>query len=135
MMEQKENITTEVTSVALEEEKTGNRISLPNEEEIANRALSSFILNRKKFSEVFSTLSARGKTRVMNAVLELPTEGLPVYLKDDNEKSAFLVGQRLISDRFILTQYHITQELRKRKQKQDVEENQKEAIDNSSSES
>lgn len=114
---QKEQIMTEVTSVAKEVERTGENIQTLSSDDLANRAASSFISNRKKFNTLFTNLSSRGKTRVMNSVLDLPTDGIPVLLKDETEKLAFAVGQRMIADRFILTQYHINEEIKAAREK------------------
>ena len=113
----KEKPTTEVTSVAKEEERTGTHMPIMSADDLANRAVTSFIRNRRDFNNLFSNLSARGKTRVMNAVLDLPTEGIPVLLKDEKEKLAFAIGQRMIADRFIMTQHHINEEIKAAREK------------------
>lgn len=105
-----DEIKTEVTSIANEEAKTGTKIETPSAEKLLSLASSSFLKNRRSFNTLFSELSARGKTRVMNAVLDLPTDGVPVLLKDEKEKGAFGIGQRVIADRFIITYYHILSE-------------------------
>lgn len=106
---------TEVTSVAQEEEKSGVKIETPDAETLAARASMAFFQNRRDFMEQFKVLSARAKTRVINAVLDLPTDGVPVYLKNDVEKKAFDIGQRVIADRFIITQHHIVKEVKKQR--------------------
>lgn len=103
-------VLTEVTSIAKEEEKTGKKIELPSFEELASRASTSFVTNKAKLAHVFKNLSGRGKERVMSAIMDLPTEGIPVFIKKDEEKLAFALGQRMISDRFVIMQYHIKQE-------------------------
>lgn len=108
-------LTTEVTSVAQEELKTGVKIQTPNADDLARKAGISFIRSRKAFNEVFSGLSARGKTRVMNAVLDLPTDGVPVFLRGEQEKLGFALGQRVITDRFVITQHHIVQEVKRQR--------------------
>jgi len=105
--------TTEVTSIAKEEARTGQEVKMPSVEELVSRAQMSFIINRKKFGDVFAKLSARGKNRVMSAVLDLPMDGLPVYLKGDVEKLGFALGQRILSDRFLITQHHINEEVKR----------------------
>lgn len=105
--------TTEVTSIAKEEARTGQEVKVPSVEELVSKAQMSFIINRKKFGDVFAKLSARGKNRVMSAVLDLPMDGLPVYLKGDIEKLGFALGQRIISDRFLITQHHINEEVKR----------------------
>lgn len=112
---EKEPLKTEVTSIAEEEAKTGQKIPVPSEDDLVARASASFTRNRQIFNELFAELSAKAKVRVMNSVLDLPTDGLPVYLKSDTEKKAFAIGQRVVSDRFIITQYHITKQVREQK--------------------
>jgi len=105
-----EPVLTEVTSIAQEEDRTGQKIELPSFEEMAKRASNSFITNKVRLAQLFKGLSKRGKDRVMAAIMDLPTSGIPVFLKEEEEKLAFAIGQRLISDRFVLMQYHIKQE-------------------------
>ena len=106
-------VLTETTSVAQQEELTGQKMNVPSADELVKRASSAFIRNKKMFTNAFAKLSARSKTRVMNAVLDLPVDGVPVYLKTEEEKIAFAVGQRCISDRFIITQHYINEEVSK----------------------
>jgi len=101
---------TEVTSIQKEEEKTGQKINVPSAEELVSRAGGSFITNKKYLAELFPKLSSRAKNRVLLAILDLPTDGIPVNLKEDEEKLCFALGQRVISDRFILTQHYINEE-------------------------
>lgn len=124
----KSELKTEVTSIAQEEQKTGQKIQVPNEDDLAAKASASFIRNKKRFNELFAPLSARAKNRVMNSVLDLPTDGLPVYLKTEEEKKAFAVGQRVVSDRFIITQYHIVKQVREHKESIAKAKEQKESV-------
>ena len=117
----KEELKTEVTSVAQEELRTGIKIDVPSAEELVARASSAFIRNRQAFNNEFAQLSARGKQRVMNSVLDLPVDGVPVYLNGEVEKLAFALGQRVISDRFIITQHHIMQEVKKQRAAKEAE--------------
>lgn len=126
--------TTEVTSVAKEEAKTGKKVNMPDREQLKAMAGASFMKNRKIFDDIFKTLSARAKSRVMHAVLDMPTGGMPVYLKTDDEKQAFALGQRIISDRFIITYYHIEEESKaakaaeQKKAEEEAQENSEENI-------
>lgn len=120
-----EQVLTEVTSIAQEEEKSGQKIELPSFEEMARRASTSFITNKAKLAHVFTNLSGRGKDRVMSAIMDLPTEGIPVFLRKDEEKLAFAIGQRMIADRFVIMQFHIKQE-HDRRQKMNEEQLNKE---------
>lgn len=103
---------TETTSLAREELDKGVKVDMPSPEELARRANSSFVSNMVQLENILKSgkLSSRGITRAVMAILDLPVEGLPVRLKGDYEKAAFAIGQRIIRDRFIMTQYHISQE-------------------------
>lgn len=116
-MKDEKQIKTEVTSLAKEEEKTGKKIELPSEEELIAKASASFFASRTACSKVFKSLSSKQKCRVFDAVLDLPTDGVPVLLKSDEEKKAFVYGQRSLSDRFLITYYHILEERRKQIEK------------------
>lgn len=118
------NIKTEVTSISKEEEKTGKKIKVPTEQELVAKANMSFIASKIAFSNIFKRLSSKQKCRVSDAVLDLPIDGVPVLLKTPEEKQAFLYGQRVLSDRFLITYYHIAEEQRKLSKKQ--KENKKE---------
>lgn len=123
--ETKENTPlTEVTSIAKEEAKTGQEVKVPSVEELVSRAQMSFIINKKKFSEVFNSLSGRGKNRVMASVLDLPMDGLPVYLKGDAEKLGFALGQRILSDRFLITQHHINEEVKRIREEKEAKKSE-----------
>lgn len=118
-----EQVLTEVTSIAKEEAKTGTKINTPTAEELVTRASSSIIVNTRRISELIYgkeagdkyKISRKGMNRVLLAILNLPTEGVPVNLKTQEEKLIFALGQRLIGDRFILTQYHISEEMKKQR--------------------
>ena len=117
---------TEVTSIAKEEAKTGVKIHTPTREELVTRASSSMIVDLKRLEQVLkqkgpsgkSLVSAHAKDRIILSILQMPTEGLPVTLKTNEEKLAFALGQKLISSRFILMQDHISQEMAKQKEEE-----------------
>lgn len=115
-------VLTEVTSIAKEEERTGIKQEMPSAEELVTRASTSTIVNTKKLADLIFgkaqggrdyKISRKGMNRVLLSILSLPTEGIPVNLTTNEEKLAFALGQRLISDRFILMQDHISKELRR----------------------
>lgn len=117
-------LTTEVTSVAQEEAKSGQKINVPQGEELYAKASMSFIRNMQFLNQLVNgknggnyKISRKGMNRVLNAILQLPMDGLPVALQGNEEKTAFLLGQRLIADRYIITHHHIVQE-RKRLQEE-----------------
>ena len=125
-----EELKTEVTSIQQEEERTGEKIHVPSAEELVARASSSMIINKKHLGDLITRrdggkgtfkLNRKALNRVILAILDMPTGGLPVYLKSEDEKAAFILGQRLVADRFILMQHHISLEMKKRLDKQPSE--------------
>lgn len=114
---------TEVTSIAKEEEKTGQKIDIPSPEELVARASSSVIANLQALRRIIHArqgnsyaVSRKGMNRIMEAIFDLPTEGQTVMLQGKDEKMAFILGQNLMRNMFILTQHHINEEIRKRKE-------------------
>jgi len=117
-----EENTTRVTSIAQEEERLGQKVKMPSIEELVSRAGIATIQDRKRLSQILPNLGKKSMQRAILAGLDLPTEGLPVKLRTDEEKVAFVLIQKLISSRFILMQNHISQELRKQKEKEECQE-------------
>jgi len=115
--EEEKEITTEVTSIAKEEARTGKKIELPNAEELVTRASQSLFVCRKKMEQLMIKMPKRQVVRAMNGVFDLPTGGLPVNLTKDEEKLLYAIGQRAMSDRFIIIQHHINEEMQKEKEK------------------
>lgn len=100
-------INTELTSVADEERKTGQKINVPNADDLVAIASASLIRQRRLCNQLMPGMSKRALIRAFNAILDLPTEGVPVFLKDDDEKKLFAFGQRAISDRYVIITHHI----------------------------
>ena len=116
-------VKTEVTSIAKEEERTGQKIPIPNAEELVQRASLSLVRSLQQIDFLISSkdpikkLSNRSIKRALLAGLQLPTDGLPVMLRRNEEKLLFGLIQRIISDRFIILQHHISQEIKKERKK------------------
>lgn len=113
---------TEVTSIAKEEEKTGQKIDLPSPEELVARASSSVIANLQTLNKLINmkqgsgyAISRKGMNRLLLSIFDLPTEGQQVKLQGKEEKYAFFVGQNLMRSLFILMQNHVNEEIAKRK--------------------
>ncbi len=108
--EQKEDIlkqvNTEVTSLKDIENKTGKQIALPDAEKMVSMASMSLLRCRKRAKELMLGMKKRELVRAVTAFLDLPQDGLPVYLKSDAEKLLFATGQRAISDRYIIVYHH-----------------------------
>jgi len=113
----KSELTTQVTSIAQEEQKTGQQVKVPSIEELVANASSSYFNSMVHFEQVFTKLSARAKTRVAVAVLQLPEEKVPVKMKTDEERLAFGLGQRALANRFLLTQYYINRQVEEQRNK------------------
>lgn len=114
---------TEVTSIAKEEEKTGQKIDVPSPEELVARASSSVIANLQALRRIIHAknggsykVSRKGMNRILEAVFDLPTEGQRVMLQGQDEKLAFALGQNIVRSQFILAQHHINEEIRKRRE-------------------
>src|SRR5690349_793434 len=106
-------VKTEVTSIAQEEEKSGQQVNIPSAEELVARANVSFIQNLQMISQLVNMregsgykISRKGMNRLLLSILNLPMDDQRVTLQGDAEKAGFGIGQRLIADRFLLTQHH-----------------------------
>lgn len=123
-MENKQEILTEVTSIAEEEKKTGTKINVPKPEELVARASSSLIANQRYLANLLDkkeggtkyVISRKGMNRVLNAILALPVEGIPVKLQSNEEKAAFAIGQNIVRDMFIIMANHAFNEAKKSKE-------------------
>lgn len=122
-------LTTEVTSIAEQEQITGIQQKIPTADELYSKAMMSFIRNMKHLNDIINysgsgtgkrAISRKGMNRVLNSILQLPMDGMPVTLQGELEKNAFVLGQRVIADRYIITHHHIIQE---RKRLQDEKNN------------
>lgn len=116
--EVKTEIKTQVTSIAQEEARTGQKIPIPSAEELVQRASLSMIRTLQQIEAILSVkdsprkMSNRAIKRAILAGLQLPTDGMPINLRKDEEKLLFGLIQRVISDRFIILQHHITQQMK-----------------------
>lgn len=100
-------INTELISIAQEEKRTGTTIQVPQAERLVALASASLLNMRKTANALMPTMSKKQLIRAINAVLDLPTDGVPVFLKTEEEKKLFAVGQRAISDRYVIITQHI----------------------------
>lgn len=122
----RKEVLTEVTSIAQEEERTGQKIDVPNQEELLARTGANVIVNQRRLNMLINrmnggtkySISRKGMNRVMNAIFSLPTEGVPVRLQSEEEKMAFALGQNLIRDMFVIMANHAFEEAKKAKQKE-----------------
>ena len=118
----KQELLTEVTSIAKEEARTGQKINMPSPEEMVARASSSLIMNQQRLNMIIGKhgkdygISRKGMNRVLNAIFALPQEGQKVLLQGKEEKAAFIIGQSLIRDMFIIMANHAHEEAKKAKE-------------------
>ena len=110
MKDKNEILKTEVTSIAQEEAKTGEKIELPSAEKIIANATQAYIQDMTQLQKAYGYLGGRAKIRSLIAILSIPTDKIPVNLVSEEEKFCFALGQRIIQHRFLITQYHINQE-------------------------
>lgn len=123
-------VVTEVTSIAAEELRTGVQQQMPTVEELVARANSSYIRNLQGLAALINkrtgkdyAISRKGMNRLLLAIIQLPQDGLPVNLNSHEEKLGFGIGQRCISDRFMLTQHHINEEMKRIKAEREAKKN------------
>lgn len=114
--QEKKEVLTEVTTIAKEEEKTGQKINLPTPEELVANASGNMIRGKKELSLLLPKLGKKALQRVILAGMDLPAEKIPVRLISKEEKYAFGIIQNMISSRFLIMQHHISQELQKQKE-------------------
>ncbi|MEY3422573.1 MAG: hypothetical protein RIR48_2890 [Bacteroidota bacterium] len=117
-------ILTEVTSIAAEDEKTGMTTAIPPPEELVSKAAISMYVSRQQLIPLMGNMSKKATLRVLNAIFELPQDNLPVFLKTDEEKRAFVLGQKILMDRFLIIQHSINKEIQSRKLKEQEQNNE-----------
>jgi hypothetical protein len=100
---------TEVTSIADEEKKTGEKIRVPSPEELVARASASLFQNKRLIGPIFGQLSKKATLRALNAIFSLPEDGVRVDFKSQAEEAAFAIGQAMTRDIFLIMQHHIFQ--------------------------
>ena len=122
----KAEIRTEVTSIAKEQAKTGEQIKVPSAEELVARATASYHRNIMMLSNLVKArnggsyqISRKGMNRVISAILQMPTDDLPVTLQGEEEKLAFHLGQKVLMDRYVITHHHIVEEQKRVKKERE----------------
>jgi hypothetical protein len=123
-----EGLTTQVMSLADEEERLGEKLEMPSPEQLVANASMGIIANRKHLAGVLNGLGKKAIVRATMAALDLPKEGEPVRLVSKEEKLAFRLMQSTIRAMFTVLFYHTSEEIinkHKEEQKAKEEENQK----------
>lgn len=123
----KAQILTETTSVARQAFKLGEETPKMTSEEILNRAVASYHRNITILANLIKAkqgssyvISRKGMSRVLSAIVQMPTEGLPISLQGEDEKAAFHLGQKVLLDRYIITHNHVVEEQKKLKAQQEA---------------
>lgn len=106
-------VTTEVTSIAKEEQKTGQKVEIPTPEQMVENASTSHLQCGSILASLFPRLSSKAKTRVLMAALALPQEGMPVYLKSKEEQQCYGLASKMLLDKYIVVHKHVVDEQRK----------------------
>lgn len=111
IQEPQDEVTT--TSIAKEEEKTGTKVEI-TEEQMLQLAAMQHLRGIRNFGLLSTKVSARGFRRVVTALLQMPNleDGgkMKNYLKDDIEKELFNIGQQTLSAKYGMMLSHIKQE-------------------------
>jgi hypothetical protein len=116
----KTNLVTRVTSIAKEEELTGEKIELPSAEKLVANASAALYQTRKGLAQVFSKMSKKQTIRAITAIFSLPEDNIPVGLKTDEEKMAYALAQRHMMSRFLIMQKHVADEVKRRKSEEEL---------------
>lgn len=123
-------ITTEVTSLAEEAKKSGTNITM-TEEQLITAASINMTKTLYKLETLLKSMKAKQIVPALIAGLDFPKDGLPVKWVDKRGKpikehiptlEVFMMIQRIISDRFVLTQKHVIDQIRANKSQKTKEE-------------
>lgn len=120
-----DEINSEVTSIAKEEERTGQTINIPNAERLVQIMSAELIRCKREIANLLPTMSKKDIQRATLAYLDLPTGEVPVYLKSEESKKLFAFGQRAIMARMVVVQHEANKlalEARVKKQQQQEQE-------------
>jgi hypothetical protein len=126
-------VNSEVTTIAKEEERTGQKINLPQGEQLVMIMANELMRCKREIAALLPTMSKRAIHRATLAYLDLPTDDVPVYLKGDDEKKLFAFGQRAIMARMVVIQHHANKlalEARVKKEQEEKAKQQSEVPDN-----
>jgi len=116
-------INTELASIATEEKRTGVNVVMPNAEQLTANMAQELLRCKHLINMLLPKMTKKSIQRATLAYLDLPAEGLPVYLKTEHEKTLFALGQRAIMARTVIIQHHTNKlVLEARQQKQQAEE-------------
>ncbi len=110
----KKQLTTEVTSISQEEEKTGQEMKMPTPEELVANSSMAIITNRKHLSKLLPKLGKKAMYRAVMAALDLPKEGEQVKLVTNDEKMAFRLMQSTVRAIYTVLFYHTSEQIIKK---------------------
>lgn len=119
-----DEVNAEVTSIAKEEERTGQKINIPSAEKLVSVMSAELIRCQNAISVLLPTMSKKDIHRATMAYLSLPTGDIPVFLKSEASKKLFAYGQRAIMARMVVIQHEANKlalEARAKKQQEEQE--------------
>lgn len=99
-------VNSEVTTIAAEEERTGQKVPLPTGEQLVMVMSNELMRCKRIIGDLLPKMSKKDIHRATLAYLDLPTNDVPVYLKSEESKMLFAYGQRAIMARMVVVQHH-----------------------------
>ena len=117
-----EGVTTKVTSIAEEEAKTGKKQFKLTEEQLITAASINMTKTLFHLEKLFKSMKAKQIVPAIIAGLDFPKDGMPVKWVDKTGQpksgyadvvNAFMMIQRIISDRYVITQKHVIDGIKK----------------------
>lgn len=112
---------TKIETLAGEEKKTGKKIEMPTAEQLVSIVSANLIKNRKDINNMLWDMSKKQVIRTVMALLDIPQAQMPVYLKTEEEKIVFAIGQKALYNKFTIIQHSINQEIAKDRLKKQQE--------------
>lgn len=119
-----ETVNTELVSIASEEERTGQTINIPKGSQLVQVMAMELIRCKRAISQLLPEMSKRDIHRSVLGFLDLPTEGIPVYLKSEQSKMLYALGQRAINARFVIVKHHTDELIKEAKLKKQQQESE-----------
>lgn len=123
-------VLTKVTSIAEEEEKSGQKMQI-NAEQLVTAASINMTKTLYQLEKLLKSMKAKRIVEAVIGGLDFPKDNMPVKWVDKTGKprdgymeviNAFMMIQRVISDRYVLTQKHVIEQAKKYKESQDAAE-------------
>lgn len=114
-VEAEKEVLTEVTSVAKEEDKTGQEVPV-TAEQMREIAIKDYFGGMMAIAKELPNLSNRGVRRLLIALLQLPHPDEPVKLVSNEERMLFGIGQRVQIARMYLMMESMKENIKSKKE-------------------